>query len=144
MKQTNSRGKRNRIKRKIARLEGTEVPELYRPKKKEKKDKKNDDQDDESGDEGTGRIEVSQEMQKLLKANQKKQLTQEQVMEEQIKKEVKRNKKKRKDQKKSEEYDDIMKSFEDRINKRLKTLEEAGDEKPKDDGDFDQVSVEED
>ena len=139
MKASISRGKRNRIKRKIARLEGTEVPELYRPKNK-KKAEKEEEGDNGDDQEAIGGIEVSKEMQKMLK----KKLTAEEQMEEQIKQEVKRNKKKRKQQKKEDDYDDIMKSFEDRINKRLKTLEEAGDEKDENEHEFDNVSVEED
>ena len=50
-----------------------------------------------------------------------------------------------KNRKEEEGEDEVMKSFEDRINKRLKKIEEAGDDKTinKDSG-FEDVEVEED
>lgn len=73
------------------------------------------------------KIEVSKTTEKLIK----KFKTEDEEIEDEIAKEVKKNKRKRKQEKQKDnemEMDDIMKSFEDRINKRLKVLEEAGDD----------------
>lgn len=116
--------------------------------KKENKDKslknavENESDGEESEHEGNGKIELSQQTKALLK--QKRPKSQDQVMEDQIKNEVKRNKRKRKQkQREEDEMDDVMKTFEDRINKRLKMIEEAGDDDHirKEGKEFDEVEI---
>jgi hypothetical protein len=139
MKDTNSRGKRNRIKRKIQRLNG-EVPTESRSVEdakskiihhdKRKGDASVDDltaEEDSKVDSKVG-AQVSKATQKLMNT---KNRSKNEIIEDDIALEVKKNKRKRKQKKKEEnenELDDVMKSFEDRINKRLKVLEEAGDD----------------
>lgn len=172
MKATNSRGKRNRIKRKIQRLNGEEPseprntdhkkdkqdnkekqPKKDKQSKKEKQAKKEKPEEakkvkpelEDSDQEDDGGIEVSKATKALLKKQNK---TQDELLEDKIKDDIKRNKRKRKNKQKKEEdeVDDVLKSFEERINKRLKLIEEAGDDEQtiKADKEFEEVEIEED
>lgn len=82
---------------------------------------------------------------KMLK---KRPVTEDEEMEADIKNTMKRNKRKKKQQQrhKEEDMDDIMKSFEDRINKKLKVLEDAGEDDyvRNNDQEFSKVDIEED
>ena len=93
MKETTSRGKRNRIKKKLAKLNGTAPPETLVSKSKE--ESKSDNAEESQDNEQTlgQQVELSKETQKLLKM---KNMNEDEVMEEEIKKEIKKNKKKRK------------------------------------------------
>ena len=95
---------------------------------------------DEDEDEG---IEISKETRDLFKKAKKNQ---NKSIEDDIKNDIKRNirKKKHLKMKQEEEIDDVLRSFEDRINKRLKLIEDAGEEdhKEKDDKEFEDVEVE--
>lgn len=130
---SDSRGKKSRIKKKIARLQGksttpeaAQTPKSFKPKE-------------------NGMREPGQELKR-----REKPLDEQKVIEKTIAKQVKKNiKRKRKQQLKSEEeVDTLLKSFEDRINKKLKKLDEAGDEEPQhnsdnDDAGFENVEVDE-
>lgn len=158
MKETNSRGKRKRIKRRIQKLTGG-IPAVSNgtSKTQEKKEtsnnsaKKQKTQEAEEPEEveelteekQSGNIQLSKETQKLFKKQRK---TNDQIIEDDIKAEVKKNKRKKKQKRKEDEAEDeVMKSFEDRINKRLKKIEEAGDDKSiKKDTGFNDVEVDED
>jgi len=78
----------------------------------------------------------------------KRPVTEDEEMEADIKNTMKRNKRKKKQQQrhKEEDMDDIMKSFEEKINKKLKVLEDAGEDDyvRNNDQEFSKVDIEED
>lgn len=95
----------------------------------------NDEDDEFKG------IELSKNTKALLKKRAK---TEDELIEDQIKQDMKRKKRKRKQkQKEEDELDDVMKTFEERINKKLKKIEEAGDEVHNSDQGFDDVEIQE-
>lgn len=127
-----SRGKRSRINRKIRKLTGQVI---------EKPNKKAYDRPLENGKQEPGQETTRPERPVDMNIG----------IEKQIAKEVKRNIKRKRQQKikSEEEVDTLLKSFEERINKKLKKIEEAGEEvpqyhsEPSDDG-FNDVEVDED
>lgn len=140
MKETNSRGKRKRIKKRIERLtngESAEATPEPQAKKSASKPSKAAPAAEEAGENdspmaseegGADGVQLSSTTLSLLNA-QKKQKSQDEIIEDDIKKQVKNKKRKKKQKRKAdEEVDDVMKSFEERINKRLKTIEDAGEE----------------
>jgi len=153
MKTTSSRGKKNRIKRKIQRLMGEAPTESRNAQKKisqkgskskaQKKAEEQQENEDEADEDNAG-IELSQQTKDMLK----KKMNESKQIEADIKSKIKRNlrKKKHLKQKQEEEYDDVFKHFENKINKRLKMIEDAGDEDQGaiDDREFADVEIEED
>ena len=107
MKETNSRGKRNRIKKRIQKLNG-ELPEAKLTSQKEKtsvkkSSKKQKTQEAEENEEveeleekrrnGSKNIQLSKETKKLLNIRNK---SKDQIIEDEIKAEAKKNKRKKK------------------------------------------------
>ena len=139
MRDTNSRGKRNRIKKRIQTLSsGSHPPPTTVPSVK-----KQTEAEPEENSEDDGGVELSQatrEMMKKAMKNENKEI------ENSIKNDIKRNirKKKHLKMKKEEDFDDVFKVFEAKINKRLKMIEDAGeeDQKDKDEWEFRNVEIE--
>lgn len=135
IKESNSRGKRNRIKRRIEKLLNPESASQKATIEPEVAEVADVEMADDSP-------EPAAKPPKLAKEVTKPQKSANQQIEDEIRQKVKRLKNKKRNQVRKDEeaeMNDIMKSFEQRINKRLKLIEEAGE----DDQGFEEVEVSE-